>query len=60
MCLQWPRPTTELEVQSFLGFANCYCRFIKGFSQIEAPMFNITRAKKSSCGARNTTRPLQL
>jgi hypothetical protein len=45
--LQWPRPTTKLEVQSFLRFANDYRRFIKGFSQIAAPISNITRAKNA-------------
>jgi hypothetical protein len=29
---EWPTPMTLKEVQSFLGFANFYCRFIEGFS----------------------------
>jgi len=29
---EWPVPKTKKEVQSFLGFANFYCRFIEGFS----------------------------
>jgi RNase H-like domain found in reverse transcriptase/Reverse transcriptase (RNA-dependent DNA polymerase) len=45
--LQWPRPTTKLQVPSILGFANYYRRFIKGFSQIAAPISNITRAKNA-------------
>jgi hypothetical protein len=27
--VNWPRPTNKVEVQSFLGFANYYRRFIK-------------------------------
>jgi hypothetical protein len=29
---EWPKPTNKKEVQSFLGFANFYCRFIANFS----------------------------
>jgi RNase H-like domain found in reverse transcriptase len=43
--LRWPRPTTKLEVQSFLGVANYFRCFINGFSQIAAPISNVTRAK---------------
>jgi hypothetical protein len=56
----WPRPATKLEVQLFSGFANYYRRFIKGFSQIAAPISSITVRRMPFCGARNTTRPLQL
>ena len=29
---EWPTPTNKKEVQSFVGFANFYCRFIEAFS----------------------------
>ncbi len=31
------------EVQSFLGFANFYRRFIEGFSQVARPLFDLTK-----------------
>jgi hypothetical protein len=43
--VKWPRPTTKVEVQSFVGFANYYRRFIKVFSHMAAPLSNLTRKK---------------
>src|SRR5271156_4248382 len=37
----WPIPTNKKEVQSFLGFTNFYRRFIKGFSHMAGPLFNL-------------------
>ncbi len=34
---EWPTPKTKKELQSFLGFANYYRRFIKDFSHIAHP-----------------------
>ena len=39
----WPEPSNKREVQSFLGFANFYCRFIKDFSHHARPLFNLTQ-----------------
>jgi hypothetical protein len=39
----WPEPCNKREVQSFLGFANFYCRFIKDFSHHARPLFNLTK-----------------
>ncbi|SJL13535.1 uncharacterized protein ARMOST_16979 [Armillaria ostoyae] len=39
---EWPIPTKKKELQSFLGFANFYRRFIKGYSDIVCPMTCLT------------------
>lgn len=36
--LNWQRPQSLKETQSFIGFANFYRRFIKGFSAIAQPL----------------------
>ena len=40
---EWQPPTRVRDVQSFLGFANFYRRFIKGFSSIVQPLVALTR-----------------
>lgn len=40
---EWPKPTNVTEVQAFLGFANYYRKFIKGFSGHAIPLTNLTR-----------------
>jgi hypothetical protein len=39
-------PTNALEIQSFLGLAGYYHRFIKDFSKIEKPMTRLLEKNK--------------
>jgi len=41
--VNWPEPRKVKDVQSFLGFANFYCRFIHGYSDIVIPLTCLTR-----------------
>jgi hypothetical protein len=45
----WPAPTTLTELQSFLGLANFYHRFILGFSHIAWALSQVT---KGGCKAK--------
>ena len=38
----WPTPDSRKKVQQFLGFANFYRRFLRGFSAIAAPLHALT------------------
>nr|XP_023655862.1 uncharacterized protein LOC111837765 [Paramormyrops kingsleyae] len=40
---EWPQPKTIKELERFLGFANFYRRFIRGFSAVAAPLTNLLR-----------------
>jgi hypothetical protein len=41
--LEWPTPTSVKEVQSFLGFANFYRRFVPDFSPLARPLNALTQ-----------------
>ena len=41
--LEWPTPTSVKEVQSFLGFANFYRKFILHYSSLTTPLTSLTR-----------------
>ena len=45
----WPELETVSDVRSFLGFVGYYRRFIKGFSQIAKPLYQLTRGLESQC-----------
>ena len=41
--LDWPKLQKVKDIQSFLGFANFYRRFIQGYSDIVVPLTRLTR-----------------
>ena len=41
--MDWPTPANWKEVQAFLGFANSYHQFIKGFLHHACPLFELTK-----------------
>ncbi|XP_078246217.1 uncharacterized protein LOC144588073 [Pogona vitticeps] len=41
----WPRPNTKRKVKSFLGLVGYYRKFIPRFSEIAAPLTDLTRKK---------------
>ena len=41
--LEWPEPQNVSQLQSFLGFANFYRRFVPGFATIAEPLTCLTR-----------------
>ena len=42
---QWPRPTSPIDIISFLGLASYYRRFVEGFSSIASPLTNLIQKK---------------
>jgi len=47
--LSWKTPSSLMEVQSFLGFANFYLRFIREYSKVARPLTELT--EKSEKGS---------
>ena len=41
--LKWPTPKSVKEVQSFLGFANFYRKFVLHYSSLSTPLTSLTR-----------------
>ena len=37
----YPRPTTQKEIRSFIGFASYYRRFIEGFADVAGPLIKL-------------------
>ena len=52
---EWPQPRTIHHIRQFLGLAGYYRRFIKGFSQIAAPLSNLLKVGESAA-VKNKTR----
>jgi hypothetical protein len=47
---RWPTPTTQKEVEQFLGLAGYYRRFIAGFSKIASPLSELCGTLKAAKG----------
>ncbi|XP_075894338.1 uncharacterized protein LOC142896522 [Nelusetta ayraudi] len=45
----WPIPESRKQLQRFLGFANFYRRFIRGYSTVAAPLTALTSSKVPFC-----------
>jgi len=43
----WPIPENRTDVQAFIGFVNFYRRFIRDFSTIARPLFDLTRSNQA-------------
>jgi len=43
----WPTLENRTDVQAFIGFVNFYHRFIRDFSTIARPLFDLTRSDKA-------------
>jgi hypothetical protein len=58
----WPAPTTLTELQSFLGLANFYRRFMLGFSHIAWALIQVTKGggRENLCGGRNNNEHLMI
>jgi hypothetical protein len=48
----WPTPTTATHVRQFLGLANYFRKFVKGYSAIAAPLTHLTGKNPWTWGAR--------
>ena len=51
--LGWKTPRNLTEVQSFLGFANFYRRFIQDYSKVARPLTELTKMEQGKKWSRN-------
>uniref|UniRef100_A0A4W5LI84 DNA primase subunit 2 n=1 Tax=Hucho hucho TaxID=62062 RepID=A0A4W5LI84_9TELE len=43
--VDWPQPTSRVQLQRFLGFGNYYLHFIRGYSTLASPLSALTSPK---------------
>ncbi|GJV47476.1 reverse transcriptase domain-containing protein [Tanacetum coccineum] len=56
----WTSPTTPTEIRQFLGLADYYRRFIKGFSKIAKPLTELTQKNKKYSWGKDQESAFQL
>lgn len=44
---EWPTPTSASALHSLLGLCSYYCRFIRGFANVAAPLHRLTEKDKA-------------
>lgn len=47
--INWPTPSNRKQLQSFLGFANFYLRFIRDYSKLSLPLTRLNSPKVPVC-----------
>ena len=45
--LDWPSPSKVTDLKSFLGLANCYRKFVQGYSKKVAPLTDLLKKDKN-------------
>lgn len=54
--VNWKRPTNVHEIQSFLGLADYYRRFVVGFSKLSGPVTALTKNNAKYAGRESVSR----
>jgi hypothetical protein len=57
--VNWARPTSVHEIQSFLGLAGYYRRFVEGFSKLAAPLTKLTKKNEAFIWSEDCERSFQ-
>ena len=55
--MHWPTPTTQKDVEQFLGLSGYYRAFIQGYSRISAPMAALTGIRTANPAKPNPSGP---
>lgn len=54
---KWPTPTSRKQLQRFLGFANCYRRFVRDYSKVAEPLTWLTSTSAPLLGPKKQRPP---